>query len=190
MEILSYTHRHWFEQPPSEVEFLRKRLADEQATLQRAQEARMEAETRLHVVERERDVYRLLALRWQSRLQALANERGTEIDDDSLVGVDDIAEAASSVFANEPLILRLGGLRAMMRQFQHGNSDDDDDNEDEDEDNTNHGGMDEESEEETDDMEEATDEHETEAMSVSPADSPVISGRPQARTVSISSQDL
>jgi hypothetical protein len=189
MEILSYTHRDWFEQPQSEVEFLRKRLADEQGTIQRAQEARMEAETRLHMVERERDVYRLLAMRWQSRLQALANEHGAEIDDDSLVGVDDIAEAASSVFVNEPLLLRLGGLRAMMRQFQHGNSDDDDDNEDDGDDNNNHGDMDEESEEETEDMDDAT-EHETEAMSVSPADSHVLSGRQQARTVSISSQDL
>ena len=39
-EILSYTHRDWFEQARSDEEFLRRRLREEQATAKQAQDAR------------------------------------------------------------------------------------------------------------------------------------------------------
>ena len=65
-----------FEPAQSETAFLRQRLLEEQADAQRAHQGRLEAEARLHAVERERDVYRLLAHRWQSRLQTLLRERG------------------------------------------------------------------------------------------------------------------
>lgn len=127
IEILSFTDRTWFEKPRSaDDSLLRRRLLEEQAAARRAHEARLQAESRLHLVERERDVYRLLALRWQSRLQGIMRERGTTQDDDAMVGLEDFAEVARSAFANEPLLLRLGSLSALMRQLQR-----ESDNEDE-----------------------------------------------------------
>jgi len=75
MEILSFTHRKWFEREETETEFLRKRLHEEQANAAKAQQARLEAEARCLVAERERDVYRLLARRWQSRVQVLLQQQ-------------------------------------------------------------------------------------------------------------------
>lgn len=199
MEVLSYTRRDWFEQPQSEEDFLRKRLREEQAAAQRAQEARIEAESRLHVVERERDIYRLLALRWQRRLQATMNERGeggaAAGDDDLFSGIDDVAAAA--VFAgDEPLVVRLGGLGAMIRRFQRDSDDEEEeDGEDTDGAEENNGQADMEDDEtvmsEDGDAMEATN-HDTEPMSVSPeaAEAVIDSVRPQARTVSITGEDL
>merc|ERR1712151_229176 len=73
LEILSYTHRRWFDSKESETEFLKKRLLEEQANAAKAQQARADAEARCH--ERERDVYRLLARRWQSRLQLVLQQQ-------------------------------------------------------------------------------------------------------------------
>jgi len=198
MEVLSYTRRDWFEQPRSDEDFLRKRLREEQAAAQRAQEARAEAEARLHMVERERDIYRLLALRWQRRLQASVNERGEGAsaaarDDDLFSGIDDVAAAA--VFAgDEPLVLRLGGLGAMIRRFQHGSDDEGDDTDSVDENQDGQADMEEEETETV--MSEDADAMEStlvaEPMSVSPdsVESSMNNARPQARTVSITSEDL
>jgi hypothetical protein len=192
-EILSYTHRDWFEQARSDEEFLRRRLREEQATAKQAQEARLNAETRLHLAERERDVYRLLALRWQSRLRTLTNERGDHSgdDDEAFVAAEDVANVAAGVFANEPISLGLGGLSVLIRRFQSQNSDSDDEVE---EDSDHHGRMEDDSESEDDSavMEDETDVDDLpESIAVSPRTSQSLSVRPQARTVSITSeQDL
>jgi hypothetical protein len=75
MEILSYTHHNWFEPPNSHGSYLQERLLEEQDSARKAHEARVEAEARCHVAQRERDVYRLLARRWQARLHSVLNRR-------------------------------------------------------------------------------------------------------------------
>jgi hypothetical protein len=187
-EILSYTHRDWFEQARSDEEFLRRRLREEQATAKQAQEARLDAETRLHLAERERDVYRLLALRWQSRLRILTNEQGDHSADDAeaFVAAEDVANVAAGVFADEPVLLNV-----LIRRFQSQNSDSDDEVE---EDSDHHGHMEDDSESEDDSavMEDETDVDDLpESIAVSPRTSQSLSVRLQARTVSITSeQDL
>jgi hypothetical protein len=187
-EILSYTHRDWFEQARSDEEFLRRRLREEQATAKQAQEARLDAETRLHLAERERDVYRLLALRWQSRLRILTNEQGdhSAADAEAFVAAEDVANVAAGVFADEPVLLNV-----LIRRFQSQNSDSDDEVE---EDSDHHGHMEDDSESEDDSavMEDETDVDDLpESIAVSPRTSQSLSVRLQARTVSITSeQDL
>jgi len=51
------------------VEYLKTRLQEEKDKAAKAEQARLDLEARCQVAERERDVYRLLARRWQSRLQ-------------------------------------------------------------------------------------------------------------------------
>jgi len=199
MEILSYTHRDWFEPPHSDAEFLKLRLVEEQAAAQRARDALQEAEARLHMAERERDVYRLLAMRWQARLQSVTHGRSNgdaDAEDNSLIGMDDIAEAASAVFVNEPMTLSLGGLRAMMRRFENDSDDGEDDEEEdaeaEESDSDHQNDMDHEIEvdEEASVMEEASEINESESMAVSPTSSSALVIRAQVRTVSITGDDL
>ena len=187
IEILSYTDRTWFEKPRTADEsLLRRRLLEEQAAARRAQEARLQAESRLQLVEREREVYRLLALRWQSRLQGIMRERGGLQDDDSMVDLDDYAEIARSTasLSNEPLMLRLGTLSALIRQFQR-----DSDNEEEEEEAFPDG---EDSESDNMDDEDLDDDDvgdSDEAMSVTADSSPAMNlGRP-AQAVPISRSD-
>jgi hypothetical protein len=54
-----------FDTPLSEVEVLKRRLKEEKEKADRANKARLEAEARCHLAEKERDIYRLLALRAQ-----------------------------------------------------------------------------------------------------------------------------
>ena len=49
------------------------RLREEQANTEKAQQAFMEAESKVLIAERERDIYRMLANRWQSRLRVVLN---------------------------------------------------------------------------------------------------------------------
>jgi len=115
MEILSYTHRNWFEPPKSDEDFLRYRLKEEQENCRKAHEARMEAEARCQMAERERDVYRMLARRWQSRLHHLLqqhNNRSSAGESNDVNMEEDIVhlngrEAAAAIF----------GLGAMLRGF-------------------------------------------------------------------------
>jgi hypothetical protein len=199
VEILSYARQDWFEQPRSEDELLRRRLEEAQLAAQRAHEARTEAESRLRLVERERDVYRLLAQRWQNRLQAVMGERmetGTSAesglgDDDVFAGIDEVAAAA--VFgANEPFILRWGPI---VRRFQRNGEDADEEEDDEAEsedgnsENEDQDDMDEDSESSSDEAETMNDES-MDGMAAAPLLSSSISVRPQLRTVSITSEDL
>lgn len=94
-----------------ELEFLRRRLAEEQANTERANEARLEAETRCHIAEKERDVYRLLALRWRSRVNASSVD-GTDSDNGS------IEEAAAAVLFGGRDSLSVLGLGNIFRRFR------------------------------------------------------------------------
>lgn len=184
MEILSYTRRDWFDQPHDCEAFLRRRLREEQASAHRAQEARLAAEARLHMLEKERDVYRLLALRWKRRVQDLTNIRGEREGnaDDFLSGIDDIAAAA---IADEPLLIGLGGLGAMLRRLRAAAMSDDDDDDDHEDDNDDAADMEDDSNgsDDGDAMQETLED--MEPMPVSGAEI-----RPQTRTISITSDDL
>ena len=54
---------------------MKKRLLEVQANAALSEEARLEAEARCHVAEREKDVFRLLARRWQSRLELVLQQQ-------------------------------------------------------------------------------------------------------------------
>lgn len=92
MEILSYSRRDWFERPVSERDLLERRLREEQAQNQRHQERLVEMEARLRIAEREREGFRIMALRWQKRLlQRASNEEDADVsmsDEDMLDGID------------------------------------------------------------------------------------------------------
>lgn len=197
MEILSYTHHNWFEPAQSEEAFLRQRLLEEQESARKAHQARLEAEARCHIAERERDVHRLLARRWQNRLQTLMQQQQQEDGDDGN-GAFDLTrrERSAAMF----------GLGIMFRGFQSDSDEDSSDdengiNDDMDAEAVEEQGEDEESiEEDSDDEhfavfpegeEEAPDLEESEAsMSLSPSSSPTTAKalvvRPQLRTVSFS----
>jgi hypothetical protein len=119
MEIFSYTHRNWFDKPHSKEAWLRRRLQEEQEAHRRSQEARYEMETRLRMAERERDIYRLLAMRWHSRLQSVRRREGAEDATDSLM----------DVLGDDPEVFRLHNLSTIVRRMhqRHDNSDSDDD---------------------------------------------------------------
>jgi hypothetical protein len=78
-----------FETEKSETDFLRQRLAEEQANAQRANERRLEAEARLATLERERDVYRMLARRWQTRYESMMVEGDHDHDEEPAIGEED-----------------------------------------------------------------------------------------------------
>ena len=69
MEILTYTHRDWFEPPPTAESRLQSRIAQLEFALERAREAHQHVEKRLRVAEDERDMYRDMARTWQSRIE-------------------------------------------------------------------------------------------------------------------------
>lgn len=189
LEILSYTHRDWFTQPHSKECVLRRRLEQEQQAVQRVQKDQLDTEARLRLVERERDGYRLLALRWQARLHAIMNERGeTARQADDLLLADDIAQSASAGINRDNIFLRLGGINAILRQFQGDTSDEDDDPHAEHDDVAGQVDMEAESEDEdSTTMEDASEETVYELVS-SPVASSVIQGR-SSRTISTSSHD-
>jgi hypothetical protein len=132
MEIISYTHRDWFERPQSETDILRRRLEQEQQAVRRADDARREAELRLRAMERERDGYRRLALRTQDRLQAMIDERGgssnTRNEAEDMLTDDETSQVLSRI-SRSRVILSLSGMNAFIRQFQQDMSDDDHDDE-------------------------------------------------------------
>jgi hypothetical protein len=118
MEILSYTHHSWFEQSTTSVEMLQQRLQHEQAGATKAAAAVRQAEQRIRVLERERDGYRLLALRWHSRFQELAAAAAGAAAAQQLQGGDSVA-IASTTFT------RL--MDAMLNEPPTLDDDDDDD---------------------------------------------------------------
>lgn len=138
LEILSYTHRKWFEPEQDEADYLKRRLREEKAKTAKAENARREAEERCLAAERERAVYRLLARRWQSRLTLLLSQQ--ERRDENAQQQDEAAEDLSVLLdlaggaQNNNMVVRaenrstLSGLRAMLQQLSgdtHNEGDDD-----------------------------------------------------------------
>lgn len=86
MEVLSYTHRDWFEKTQSEEDLLRRRVQQLEFTLLQEQELRQDLEKRLRVAQGERDIYLQLARTWQVRIERLLGETlANEIFDGALV---------------------------------------------------------------------------------------------------------
>jgi hypothetical protein len=196
MEVLSYARQDWFEQPRSEDDLLRRRLQEAQLAAQRAHEARVEAESRLQLVERERDVYRLLAQRWQRRLQAATNERtearssgggGGLGDEELLAGIDDVA-AATLFGANDPLILRFGPIVRRFHRNDVEDAEDEDATEGESDVEEEQADMDEDPDSSSLEEETMQDELMDESTAESPVPSHSMNVRSQIRTVSISSE--
>jgi len=145
MEILSYTHRDWFEPSETETDFLKRRLKEEQANAQKAHQARLEAEARYHIAEQERDMYRVLARRCQLRFENLMHQRrpstvvreGTggfaaaaAAEDESIYAEsieDGIGAAGALLTGREQAVIF--GLGAMLRSIQYGAGDEDSDTE-------------------------------------------------------------
>mmetsp|Transcript_47451 Transcript_47451/g.143649 ORF Transcript_47451/g.143649 Transcript_47451/m.143649 type:complete len:265 (+) Transcript_47451:1284-2078(+) len=132
IEILSFTHRKWFEPEQTETEYLKQRLLEEQTNAAKAEQARVEAEARCHVAERERDVYRLLARRWQSRLHLIlqqqrlaASTSSTHSSAGAVSSSHDVAVQENSSIGGsladdslgEDGTVALLGLGAMLRQI-------------------------------------------------------------------------
>eukprot|EP00540_Astrosyne_radiata_P004000 CAMPEP_0116841026 /NCGR_PEP_ID=MMETSP0418-20121206/10691_1 /TAXON_ID=1158023 /ORGANISM="Astrosyne radiata, Strain 13vi08-1A" /LENGTH=516 /DNA_ID=CAMNT_0004471397 /DNA_START=64 /DNA_END=1614 /DNA_ORIENTATION=+ len=134
MEILSFTHRDWFEPPESDESFLRQRLLEEQENARKAHLARMEAEARCHIAERERDVYRLLARRWQSQLQDLLRqqrENNGSGESNSNNNNSSANEDTTSLILSGREQAVIFGLGAMLRGFQSDSDDDEIDSDNE-----------------------------------------------------------
>jgi hypothetical protein len=116
-----------FEAPQSEVDVLKRRLEEEQANNARAQKARAEAEARCAMAERERDIYRLLARRWQARLSSVLNQR----HDDPGESLEDAASAALLLHGREHLaIFGFGDMFRHVRAQMGAALGSDDDDED------------------------------------------------------------
>jgi hypothetical protein len=133
IEILSYTHRDWFERPQSEAEILRRRLEMEQHAVRRANDACRDAELRRRAMERERDGYRRLALRTHARLQATIEERGGSVpalnETEDMVTGDETSQILS-LFSRSRLEISFSELNAFVRRFQPDMNDDNDDDDD------------------------------------------------------------
>ena len=182
MEILSYTDRNWFEQP--DEAFWKRRLEEEKLATLRVEEARRDLERRVESLERERDVYRFLAMRWQARMQG-------PIDASD---VDDVADAAAAIFGGLPEGYR-ADLLLTRRQRAHAQAHVEVDSGDEEESDgeemvsvasESFSSMEDGGAEESGEEEVFVD---AEPMSVSPVETSIRS-RNQVRTVSISSHDL
>jgi hypothetical protein len=112
---LEYLLSPGFEAPQSEVEFLRRRLAEEQANAERSNLARLEAETRCHLAEKERDVYRLLARRWKSRLNVALGEHD---EGNSLIEAENIEEAAAAMLLGGRENMSMFGFGGIFRRLR------------------------------------------------------------------------
>lgn len=120
VEILSYTHRKWFEPEQNETEYLKRRLREEKAKAAQAERSRKEAEERCLALERECALSRLLARRWQSRLNALLSQQ------DQLGDHGQRSELFNGGTSGINLDDRstLSGLRLMLQQISGGHGED------------------------------------------------------------------
>ena len=109
-----------FKTPESEVEVLRRQLKEERENAEKANRARLEAESRYHMAQRERDVYQLLARRWKSRLHA---QLGEEVD-------DNLEDAAiSMLFGASDNVSMFRLIRRFQDQMEDTDSEEEEDNE-------------------------------------------------------------
>mmetsp|Transcript_22890 Transcript_22890/g.49874 ORF Transcript_22890/g.49874 Transcript_22890/m.49874 type:complete len:496 (+) Transcript_22890:111-1598(+) len=127
VEVLSFTHRNWFDVPLNEVDFLRRRLAEEQANLERANQAKQAAESRLKFAERERDIYKILARTLRSRVRASSSLEGSN---DSYETIE--ATAAAMLWDERESLPTFGLGRVLRRMAQGGNDEEMGDDGDED----------------------------------------------------------
>lgn len=189
----------------TETAFLRRRLLEEQAEAKWANQARLAVEARCHEVERERDLYRLLATRWQSRLHDLLRRNTSTSENQVAIQVD--MEAGLDAILNERRADRRAlGIGGMLRRFQNEDEDDhdlfDSEMEEDDDEMLAEGQSQNEGEESIDadiasdddnvgqsfDSATTMDEDDDTPMSGSPTSKPFVSR--EVRTVSISSDDL
>jgi len=186
-----------FDVPMNEVDFLKRRLAEEQANVHRANQAKQEAEIKCRLAERERDVYKMLARSLRSRLNSSAPDRNNNSDE--------IAEemAAEMILSGRESFSTFGLGRMLQLVAQH--SSDEEMREDGDE---YSGFSEEENDDDDDDMSEAMDDiddddeedsDDDESLSVASdhqnlivdSNATMSSGiRSQSRTVSISEEVL
>lgn len=127
--ILSYTHRKWFEPDLDENEYLKRRLQEEKAKVANAQRKQREAEERCRAADRERVVYRLLARRWQSRLNMVLSQNDNQVahaQDQAAEELTYLLDNAGSVSNITSLAALRGLLQELSGQYD---SDDDDDEE-------------------------------------------------------------
>jgi hypothetical protein len=161
-------------------------LKEEQANAEKANMFRLEAETRCHLAERERDIYLLLARRWKGRLNSqLGGERS---DNDS------IEEAAAAMLLGGSENVSIFSL--VQRFHAHADHNDDEEDEDDEEDDDifesqSDSAMDEDEDESFEGMiDEDGEEHEASGPPVATvASSSKLIMRHQVRTVSIAGED-
>ena len=125
--ILSYTHRKWFEPDLDENEYLKRRLREEKAKVANAQRKQREAEERCRAADRERVVYRLLARRWQSRLNMVLSQNDNQVahaQDQAAEELTDLLDTASNITS---LAALRGLLQELSGQYDSDGDDDDDD---------------------------------------------------------------
>jgi hypothetical protein len=176
---------------------------EEQAEAKRANLARVEVEARCHAAERERDLYHLLADRWQSRLQDLLRQNTSHANQ---VETHDDMDSALVAILNERRTNSAFVFGSMLRRLQNEDEDDQDlvDSEmEEDNDEMLQEGQSQNDGEENIDADISSDddnvgqsfdsattmdEDDDRPMSVSPTSKPFVSR--EVRTVSISSDDL
>lgn len=110
-----------FEPEENEVVYLKRRLREEKARAAKAEKARREAEARCHEAEREKAVYRMLARRWQNRLNAMIEaqqRRDPQGVNPPAMAVDMVQDALGDLL-NEG-VGGLAGLRVLLQQHLDG----------------------------------------------------------------------
>ena len=186
-----------FDVPMNEVEFLKRRLAEEEAKVEKVNEAKQEAEQRCKVAERERDIYKVLARTLRARLNSSLPEgdsRSSEILEET---------AAETILGGRDTFLtfNLGRLLRLVARERDDEEMGEESNEDID-------FLEDEDDDDDDDMSDAmedsdggdgeTSDDDDESLSVASGDEYPVDGnvamsgviRPQSRTVSISEADL
>ena len=94
---------------------MRRRLAEEQANLERANQAKQAAESRLKLAERERDIYKILARTLRSRVRASSMEGSNDYET--------IEETAAAMLFDERESLPTFGLGRVLRRMAQGGND-------------------------------------------------------------------
>ena len=190
-----------FDVPMNEVDYLRRRLAEEQDNVQRVNEAKQEVETRCQLAERERDIYKTLARKLRSRLNS-------SLPDGSNNSNEFIGEIAAEMILGEREPFSSFGLAQMLRIVAQERNDEEMLGEDVDEDFEFSEEENDDDDDNNDDMSEAMDDIEGDDEEDSDGDvsllgaldpqNPIVDGdstlssdiRSQNRTVSISQDDM
>jgi len=186
-----------FKPEQNETDYLKRRLREEKLKNANLERARREAEERCAAAERERSVYKMLARRWQSRLDTLLNEHHEQGDNDA---EQDLLDLAGGIRDDETAVVNnrnrsaLSNLRDILQNINSDDEEEDETGEDEDM------NMDlEENEIEGDEVdedefasavEEEEDINEEDSVVMEDVDTSMEDSRAKPRTVSVSSDDL